>query len=52
MEHEGGGGVGELYERKEVGPPDNSGVYEMQGRRSPVPVGELESPVHGGNIQG
>lgn len=46
------GGAGEPYERKEVGPPDTSGVYEMQGRRSPVPVGELESPVHVGETQG
>ena len=45
------GGVGE-FERKEVSPPDNSGVYEMEGRQSPVRVGELESPVHGGEMEG
>ena len=44
MEHQGGGGAGELYERKEVGAPDNSGVYEMQGGELPVQMGELESP--------
>ena len=37
------------FERKEVGPPDTSGVYEMQGRQSPV---LLESPTHGGEMQG
>lgn len=49
MQFEGRAGE---FERKEVGPPDNSGVYEMQGRTSPVQVGELESPTHGGEIQG
>ena len=37
------GSAADVFEKdNDVAAPDNSGVYEMDGKRSPVPTPELE----------